>query len=108
MYGRTYLTDADIALVVPLALGSCSEPRQRLIKAILTRRTISAAEAAEVLGVTKETARRYLGEMGVLGITAATSVQQTEMCTLASRWKWFMDDEFKAFRDLNPWQEGNH
>ena len=79
-----------------------------MINAILTRRTISAAEGAEVLGVSKETARRYLGEMGVLGITAATTFQHAEMFTLASRWKWFMDNEFMAFRNLNPWQEVNH
>jgi hypothetical protein len=105
LFGRQILTAADVARVVPLALGSCPDSRRQLMAALLEHGTLSALDGADVLGVSRETGRRYLAELQVLGLVTSTVHQGREFFTLSERWQWFRSEEFRTLAATDPWEE---
>lgn len=60
---RRFLRDDDLSLVRRIALDSMPEDRRRLVRILLVQGFVTAAEAAEVLGMTELGATGHLGTL---------------------------------------------
>ena len=100
LYGRDYLTEADIALLVPIALGSCPDHRRTLFKAILKHNgSLTAEQGSRALRVGKETARTYLEELERLDLVTMAQNSQSQVFQLAEGWQWLLE------QDLSDWNK---
>lgn len=103
LYGRPYLTLADVALVVPIALGSCPDQRRKLLLGLMRDDgRLTADEAARLLKVTTETARSYLEQLVSLGVVGEPKSQFLQVFELEERWRWFLSEEFKQLQAMDP------
>lgn len=92
--------ETDMALIGEVAISSIPGHLRPIIRALRTSETVNTKEAVRLCNVSETTARRYLGELSLLGIAALTKgsprTNLPSKITLAPESRWLRDLESKV------------
>lgn len=107
LHGRKHLIMADLPLVVRIALSSMPWSRQKLIQAAIHHDgTLTTAQAAVALKVTKPTARRALLELSLLDVGLLKDDRNdyagdkpAKLFQLTGKGKWLLSEQFKTLTE---------
>jgi hypothetical protein len=112
--GRTSLTNEDIRYAVELAIDSAPTTRTKLLRELLeTGSELSTKEVENLLSCSKPTALKEMQTLKVLGLCRIAedsrgNVGEPEMrLILSDKFKWFMTDECRIIRLLEPINKEN-
>lgn len=104
LYGRKYVTNADLAIVMKVALNSARTDRVKLFGLLLNKNGIvSSKDFQEHLNVSRNIAIRTMKSFRILGLVNITEDNPGKKggrppltAKLKDEFKWFLSQEFKA------------
>ena len=107
--GRDRVTDNDLEIVFRIVVSSCPEGRRLVVCHMLQNKTdtITSAEAQNVLGCSRPTARSVLRTLAALGLGEIVGGEEPGKSTtplvfrLADQWAWIVASE-KPYCEWGP------
>jgi hypothetical protein len=89
IHGRQIIDNSDIDFIAEIAISSTPGHIRSIIRALRTTPAVDTATAMRLCGVSRPTARKYLTELGVLGIVSLTKGESdTYIVTLTEGYDW--------------------
>lgn len=102
LYGRKYVTNADLPIVMKVALNSARTDRVKLFELLLDNNgTVSSKDFEQYLNVSRNIAIRTMKQLKILGLVSVVTEEAKRgrpplVAKLKDEFKWFLSQEFKA------------
>lgn len=100
LYGRNYIEDVDLKVVIPVALSSAPKERVQLFKLLLENNgQLNTSQFMEKAKVSRDTALKSMKQLTMLdlveSVTEQNSTKPTFAVKLKEHYQWFLTDEFR-------------
>lgn len=111
--GRIHLTSDDMRYAVEIAIDSAPTTRTKLLRQLLETGELSTTQAEAILDCSKPTASKEMKTLAVLGIGSLVKDRsgkvggQDQTLRLNGMFEWFLGDECRAIRLLEPINKEN-
>lgn len=102
LYGRNYLVQDDLSVVIPVALSSAPKERVDLFRLLIENKgRINTDQFIELAQVSRATARKEMEKLSVLGLVESFEEESVTKPILAIKLKdefnWFVSNEFLSY-----------
>lgn len=111
--GRTHLTNDDLRYAVEIAIDSAPTTRTKLLRRLLEVGELSTTQVEALLDCTKPTASKEMKTLAILGVGTLVKDRsgkvggQDQILRLNGKLGWFLSDECRAIRLLEPIDKEN-
>jgi hypothetical protein len=111
--GRTHLTNDDLRYAIEIAIDSAPTTRTKVLRRLLEVGELSTAQVEVVLDCTKPTASKEMKTLTALGVGTLIKDHsgkvggQDQTLRLNGKFEWFLSDECRAIRLLEPVNKEN-
>ncbi len=111
--GRTHLTNDDIRYAIEIAIDSAPTTRTKILRRLLEVGELSTKQVEALLDCTKPTASKEMKTLTVLGVGTFIKDHsgkvggQDQILRLNGKFEWFLSDECRAVRGLEPINKEN-
>jgi predicted transcriptional regulator len=104
LYGRRYITNSDLPLIVKVALDSARTDRVKLFRCLLDKNGVASSKDFEqYLNISRTMAIRTMMSLKILGLINISKNNPSDkggrpmyLAQLKDEFKWFLSQEFKA------------
>ena len=100
LFGRNYITQNDLKVVLDVALSSASRERVMLFELLLKSGKLSTSKIMDEFGTTNDTALKKMKEFELLGLVENIKIPGTtkpeSAINLKKDYHWFLSEEFKS------------
>ena len=111
--GRAHLSNDDIRYAVEIAIDSAPTTRTKILHQLLEVGELSTTQVGALLDCTKPTASKEMKTLAILGVGALVKDHggkvggQDQILRLNGKFEWFLSDECRAIRLLEPINKEN-
>lgn len=102
IYGRNYITDEDLSVVIVVALSSAYRERTDLLRTLLENNgDLNTDQIIEKMKVSRQTALNMMKEFEIVGIVdrikQESETKPVEAIKLKELFSWLLSDEYKKY-----------